>query len=169
MSGRIIDTNVWIAASDKSTCSPECMERCIDFLKEFVASSEKLVWDEASFDTHNNPPGNSAYKELKDNLYQGDYAFDLFNSHFMNHYLFDLIELSYNEEGAVLDGGIEINQVELDGIVHPFEPADRKWIALHLKHSEHPVIYNATDGDWHKARQDLQKHGIVVKELVCED
>jgi hypothetical protein len=169
VSGRIIDTNVWVAASGKSSCSLECMERCIDFLNEFVASKEKLVWDEASFDTHNNPPGDSAYKELKDNLCPGDFAFDLFNNHIMNNFQFDLIELSYDEAGAVLEGGIVINQVESDGTVHPFEPDDRKWIALHLKHPEHPVIYNATDSDWHKARGDLQKNGIAVIEFMGED
>ena len=169
MSGRIIDTNVWIAASGNSNCSVESMESCMDFLNEFVASKENLVWDEVSFDTHNNPPGNSAYKEFKNNLQQGDFAFDLFNRHFMNYHLFDLIELSYDETGAVLDGGIEINQVESNGRIYPFEPADRKWIALHLKHPEHPTIYNTTDSDWYKARRDLQKYGIDVKQVGFED
>ncbi len=169
MSDRIIDTNIWIAASGKSSCSVECMEHCIDFLNEFIATKDDLVWDKASFDTENNPPGDSAYKELKDNLCPGDFAFDLFNNHIMNDFRFNLIELAYNEAGAIVDGGIEINQVEPEGAVYPFEPDDCKWIALHLRHPEHPAIYNATDSDWYKARQDLQKYGIVVRELDCED
>ena len=80
----------------------------------------------------------------------------------------DIIELEYDSVGAILPGGIEIYQEEENGSRNLFEPNDRKWVSLHLKHSDHPAIHNATDSDWYKARYDLEQHGIVVRELCTE-
>jgi len=114
---------------------------------------------------HDDPPGNSVLKELKRNLREGDYAHDLFWKHFFSRGLITPVSLQYDSEGAILPGGITINQVEPNGKVTPFEPNDRKWIALYLTHGSTPPIQVAADSDWEKARADLTKHGIKVNQL----
>lgn len=78
---------------------------------------------------------------------------------------YELIQLQYNEEGAILPGAMKIYQIEDDGSRHPFEPSDRKWIALQVLNPDHPSIYNATDSDWEKARNDLVRYNIKVCQL----
>lgn len=161
----ILDTNVWIAAAGRAECLTDCCN-CQDFIREIVDEGGVLVVDAASFST--NPPGNSVWQEIKQNFNSQDYYFALFWEHFYNNMKMDIIELEYDSVGAILPGGIEIYQEEENGSRNLFEPNDRKWVSLHLKHSDHPAIHNATDSDWYKARYDLEQHGIVVRELCTE-
>jgi len=157
LSGRIVDTNVWVVASGDSSASEECLETCFDWLLAFRDSGDDLVVDRASFG--NEPvPGVSVLKELRGNLKGGSFIRDLFNRVFMAEYRFDLIDIEYDQSGALLPQHIEL---------HGFEPADRKWVALHLAHDHHPSIHNAYDGDWIKHEEDLERAGVAVTQL-CE-
>ena len=168
MSKFIIDTNVWVVASGKAPQStPECVEACLEILRSLQQAGASLVVDEASF--MSNPPGNSVLEEFKNNLDEGDYGYDLFWRKLFPRWgvdwEVDLVELLYDVSGAILPNGITITQQHPDGGSGPFEPNDRKWIALQLIHPNHPVINNATDSDWEKARQDLTTNNIKIKQL----
>ncbi len=163
MSEFIIDTNVWAVASGKYPQStPECHEACLEILKSLREVGASLVMDEASF--MSNPPGNSVLEELKNNLVEGDYGHDLFWRELYTRWGIDLIELDYDSSGAILPNGIVITQQD-NGASCPFEPNDRKWIALHLKHPNNPMIHNAVDSDWEKARCDLTCNNIKIRQL----
>ncbi len=164
VSDYIIDTNVWMAASGNATCNDSCMRACLEFLEMLRQTGASVV-----IDTEDNPPGNSVLGELRRNLREGDYAHDLFWGHFFNQWLITPVALCYDSAGAVIPGGIVINQKEPDGTTIPFEPNDRKWIALYLAHGSTSPIYNATDSDWEKARADLLKHRIEVHQLCTGD
>lgn len=160
----ILDTNIWLAAAGKADCLKSCLE-CQNFIANIVETGGQIVVDAASF-IGENPPGNSVWQELKQNFTVQDYYYALFWEHFYNNWKIETVELEYEDGfGAKLPNGIEIFQEEQDGTRHPFEPNDRKWVALHLLHKEHPPIHNATDSDWHKARNDLRKYGIMVNEI----
>ncbi|ETT49758.1 hypothetical protein C162_12768 [Paenibacillus sp. FSL R7-269] len=164
MNNYIIDTNVWMVASEEGDFSAETMDICRQFLQSIKQNSAaKVVMDQASFDT--NVPGNSVYYELKRNLVEGSYAHDLFNKYILNEFRFELIELNYDSEGAVIPGGIQIFQRFAGGGVVPFEPNDRKWIALYLNCPSNP-IFNACDSDWENAREDLIANKIRVHQLL---
>jgi len=82
---RIVDTNVWVVAEGDSWPSETCVQTCLDWLKGFKESGERLVVDEASFG--NEPvPGETVYKELRRCLSGGSYVHDLFNQHFMKDF-----------------------------------------------------------------------------------
>ena len=157
MSGRIVDTNVWVVASGDSSASEDCLERCFNWLLDFRESNDPLVIDFASI-TNDPVPGNSVLSELRGNLEGGSFGRDLLDKVFMAGFRFYPVEIEYDESGARLPADIE-----LPG----FEPADRKWVALHMAHPDRPPIHNAYDGDWIKHEQDLQKADIAVTQL-CE-
>jgi hypothetical protein len=160
MTGRIVDTNVWIVASgggEDCWMSEDCVESCLQWMSEFRDSKEPLIVDASSFG-EGNVPGTTVIKELRNNLTQGSFGHDLLNRHFMQDFLFELIEIEYDSEGANLP-----HHLQLPG----FEPADRKWVALHINHPARPPIHNAADGDWIKQKSHLKTAGIVVVNL-CE-
>lgn len=160
MSDYIVDTNVWATAAGYAECDEECMLACVEFLEMLRETSASIV-----IDCEDAPSGNSVLGELKRNLREGDYTHDLFWRHFFNLGLINHVVLQYNHEGAVIPGGIEIRQVEPDGSFTPFDPSDRKWIALYLTHGSASPIHNATDSDWEKARADLTANNIRVHQL----
>ena len=124
-----------------------------------------VVFDQASFDDGREVPGDTAFQELKRNLTDQDYAYDLFWNHLFRNWRIETVELQYGEKGALLPENMLIRQVEPDGKMNPFEPSNLKWIALHVYHPEHPPIYNASDGDWEKARADLEANNIQFHQL----
>lgn len=152
-----MDTNVWVVASGESSASEDCLENCFEWLLGFRNSGDDLVVDRASFRSEA-VPGNSVLKELRGNLKGGSFGRDLFETAFMTDFRFEIIDLEYDDSGAVLP-----QDVELPG----FEPADHKWVALHLTHDDHPPIHNAFDGDWIKHEEDLHRAGVAVRHL-CE-
>jgi hypothetical protein len=133
------------------------LETCFDWILAFRDSGDALVVDRASFG--NEPvPGASVLTELRGNLKGGSFLRDLFNRVFMAGHRFDWIDIEYDQSGAILP-----EEIELPG----FEPADRKWVALHLAHDDHPPIHNAYDGDWIKHEDDLKRARVAVTHL-CE-
>jgi len=156
MTCRIVDTNVWLVASGHSNAGPGCREKCLSWFKNFELSREKLLIDRASFFAHTEQEGRTVLGELKHKLREGSYALDLYNNHFLKHFLIEAIGLEYKDGGAVLP-----DHVKLPG----FEPADRKWVALHLKHPDRPPIHNAFDTDWLKSEKDLLAAGVEVVHL----
>lgn len=152
-----MDTNVWIVASGDSSASEDCLESCLNWLVDFRDSGDALVIDFASL-KNDGVPGSSVLTELRGNLKGGSFGRDLFDKVFLANHRFDTVEIEYDDSGARLPADIQ-----LPG----FEPADRKWVALHIAHSDRPPIHNAYDGDWIKHEDNLQQAGIVVAHL-CE-
>ncbi len=173
MSSRIVDTNVWVAASGGAPhMGEECTETCFEWFETFKSSWDLLVIDADSWGSaEHHVPGTSVIGELKANLGPGSYGLDLLNHHFMPLNLFDPIQLEYGGKGAYIledmdEKGDIVDRVD-ESILPGFEPNDRKWIALHLKHPLRPPIHNAADGDWIKAEEHLRRMDVKVVQL-CE-
>jgi len=49
------------------------------------------------------------------------------------------------------------------------DPSDRKFVAVALAHSRRPSIWNATDTDWWKLREELATNGVRVRFLCPSD
>jgi hypothetical protein len=63
---------------------------------------------------------------------------------------------------------IDFEEFPDDPALYKFDPADRKFVAVAIVHSEHPRILNATDSDWWYYKDVLAKHGVKV-DFVCPD
>jgi hypothetical protein len=152
-----VDTNVWIAASMRSSASVECAGTCLQWLTDFRETQDHLIVDQASFASAR-VAGNTVLQEIRQNLRPGDFGLDLLNRHFLARCLFAIVPIEYDDSGAVLPEGVSIPGIE---------PADRKWVALNLAHPDRPPIHNACDGDWIKTEADLTAAGVEVVHL-CE-
>ena len=49
-----------------------------------------------------------------------------------------------------------------------FDRSDRKFVAVALTSQHSPPVLNATDSDWWKWRQALERNGIEI-EFLCDD
>ena len=49
-----------------------------------------------------------------------------------------------------------------------FDPADRKFIAVAVAHSDNPPILQAVDSEWFKYRDNLMQNGVTI-EFFCEN
>ncbi len=169
MTARIIDTNIWIAASGKADHAGEtCTDRCSKWLSEFARSTDSLVIDEASLENHE-VPGLSVLAELRRNIREGWVGHDVLNRLYRD-FRFEPMPIRYDRDGAIIErlddqGDLEqIDEKKLPG----FESADRKWVALHFAHPERPPIHNALDGDWLKQWATLRRLGVALR-LVCRE
>lgn len=152
MTDYVVDTNVWVMVdriheADLTPAELNCIERCRDWLYDFVNGSDRLVVD-------------------YDNLILGKYRRNLTLSGQARRFLRRL-------ELQPLDRLVYV-AIALDENGHaiiPFaftDPNDRKFIAVALAHNPTPTIINATDSDWHKDRQALEAAGLTIEEL-CPD
>jgi hypothetical protein len=55
-----------------------------------------------------------------------------------------------------------------DPDLSPFDPADRKFVAVAIASQEQPPILNASDTDWWEHREALGRHGVEVRFLCPE-
>ena len=101
MSGRIVDTNVWVVASGDSSASEDCLESCLNWLLDFRESDDPLVIDSASLKS-DPVPDDTVLNELRGNLKGGSFGRDLFDKVFMANFRFDPVEIEYDVSGARL-------------------------------------------------------------------
>ena len=156
MSEVVIDTNVWVLA-DRITSDnegvplyeAECIEACYRWLNRFAEGSDQLVVDYAY----------RALAKYRDNIREGGFAEQVLNQ----------------LESAVLQRLVFVQIVfdSDDYAILPFpitfkDPEDRKFIALAIARDPIAPIYNATDTDWEKEREQLVSHGLTIHEL-CPD
>ena len=156
MSEVVIDTNVW-ALADRITSDnegvplheAECIEACYLWLNRFAESSDQLVVD-------------YAYRVLakyRDNIREGGFAEQVLNQ----------LESVALERIIFVDIQLDIDDYAILPFPMTFEdPEDRKFIALAVAREPFAPIYNATDTDWAKEREQLAQHGLTIHELCPE-
>ena len=150
----VVDTNVWATAgksiADVYTIEEaDCIEHCTDWIMELLDGPRKVIVD-------------------TDGKVIDEYTFYILHGRFPESELHRLyselwgrleqVEIEFDEAGyAVLPEALKFH-----------DPADRKFVALALAVDPYAPIYNATDTDWTKEREQLEAAGIFVEEL-CPD
>ena len=156
MSEAVVDTNVWVLAdritSDNASVPASeatCIEASYQWLTEFVESDDQLVVDYAY----------RILREYRDNVQPGGVS-----------------ELILNElESRALERLIYVD-IEFDSNHHAYLPFpisfddlnDRKFIAAAISREPYAPIFNATETDWTKEKDQLSQNGITIHEL-CPD
>ena len=87
--------------------------------------------------------------------FPGSKLFELFN-HIWGR--FETLEVSFDDDGYAL----------LPEQISFHDAADRKWIALAIAIIPFAPIYNASDTDWAKEREQLLRFGLTIHELCPE-
>lgn len=150
----VVDSNVWAwvdkPISQLSKVELQCLQACLEWLKEFVPSADKLVVD-------------LTYKilqEYRNQIKKGGLAEQWLNkveTQPRNRKLVEL-QIEFDDDGyAVVPESLAMN-----------DKADRKFIAVALKDNPIPPIVNASDTDWYKDQDMLKKGGIQVIELCLD-
>ncbi len=151
MDNIVVDTNVWITAGKlpsevKTIEEVDCIEACLDWSTDFMSGehrilvdSEARVFDEYwTYVSHWQVPGSRLF-ELYNNLWDR----------------FETVEIKYDDDGyAILPETMTFHGA-----------ADRKFIALALSQSPFAPIFNASDTDWEKELEILEKHNLTIHEL----
>lgn len=154
MNNIVVDTNVWITAGklaeEVDTIEEvDCIEACIDWTNAFLSGDERVLVDTDGkvFDEY--------YRFVSAGRFPGSSLFELYNNLWER---FESIEIEYDEDGyAILPDTISFHDL-----------ADRKFVALAIAQEPIAPIYNASDTDWAKEREQLAQHGLSIHEL-CPD
>lgn len=150
----VVDTNVWATAgktiAEVDTIEEaDCIEHCADWIVEFLDGNFKLIVDSNGkvIDEYNYYilPGRFPESELN-RLYS-----ELWGR-------LEFVDIEFDEAGYAV----------LPEIVCFHDPADRKFVALALACDPYAPIYNATDTDWTKEREQLIANDLIVEELCPE-
>ncbi|GAA3926287.1 hypothetical protein [Hymenobacter algoricola] len=150
----ILDTNVLLTADGKSDAAIACIRAAksrLDVVQEngcLVLDSHYLILKEYGNKLSPigpNTPGNAFLKWLLSNK--------------ANPAFCEEVALETNPDGSFAT-------FPSDSALAAFDPSDRKFVALCLAHPEHPAIVNATDTDWHKDCEALERNGVQL-EFLC--
>ncbi|MEM6282157.1 MAG: hypothetical protein AAF787_08195 [Chloroflexota bacterium] len=152
----VVDTNVLAFVDEPREDMTEeeipCVEACLEWLTGFdMAGPDRVVIDHdyrilTEYRTYTNRrPGGFAHNWL--NQLMSNFGTSI-----------DPVAIQFDDNGyAILPDSLPFDDM-----------ADRKFIAVTLKHSPMPSIINATDTDWSKQKAMLEANGIDVVEL-CPD
>ena len=153
MSEVAVDTNVWvkvdeIVAETETDEEKQCITSCQSWLEHFITSEDRLVVD--SYETH------LILTEYRNNVRPGGVAENLLNE--LTGRLFHRLVLK-----AI--------HLDLDGFAilpspfHLTHGKDRVFVAVAIQCHPFAVIFNATDSDWAKDREQLAEQGLTIHEL----
>ena len=156
MTELVLDTNVLVmvdiqAHEMDSEEQRACATVCYDWLEQFRNGNERLIID--SYSTY------AILTEYRNRVRPGGVAESLLN--LLTGELFYRLELKNIQLDA---NGIALVPERFQ-FVHS---KDRKFIAVAIQCKPYAPIYNATDTDWTKEREQLEAAGIFVEEL-CPD
>lgn len=156
MTELVLDTNVLVmvdiqAQEMSSEEQKNCATACYDWLEKFRKSTDRLVID--SYSTY------AILNEYRNRVRPGGVAESLLN--LLTGELFARLELKDIQLDA---SGIALVPERFQ-FVHS---KDRKFIAVAIQCSPYAPIYNATDSDWAKEREQLMRNDIIVEELCPE-
>jgi len=150
----VIDANVW-AMADRPIMKglpieeENCIKACRDWLEQFVNGDDRLVvdWQYAII------------SEYRRNISSNGLAEQLLNRlESVSLSRFTGVNLDLDRDNhAILPQGLTLD-----------DPADRKYVAAAINCDPHASIYNATDTDWLKEREQLSRYGLTIHEL-CPD
>ncbi|MCR5889298.1 hypothetical protein LRS06_16300 [Hymenobacter sp. J193] len=150
----ILDTNVLLTADGKSDAGLACVRAAktrLDTVREqggLVIDAGFLILKEYGHKLQPlgpNTPGNAFLKWLLQNKATPVFC--------------EQVPLEIAEDGSFAAFPADPNLAR-------FDLSDRKFVAVALTHPAHPPIVNATDTDWHHAREALEGHGIRL-EFLC--
>lgn len=149
MTDYVIDTNVWVMVDNieevNSLEEIKCVEICERWLRDFMNSDNRLVVD---------------------HLYAifGEYRGQITLSRRLANKWLNALERAPRDR--IVDIAIEFDD---DGnAVLPFDlhdKSDRKFAAVALAHKPTPPIVDATDTDWEKDKEKLEKAGLIIQEM----
>ena len=153
MTDFVVDTNIWAMASksaaEMTNDELKCSEICIEWLKIFVSSDDRLIVD-------------LTYRiltEYRANITKGSLAEQYLNqlqSRPLDRFVYMQVEFDDNDY-AILPEHITFDDED-----------DRKFIAVAIQFDPYAPIYNATDTDWAEEKESLINQGFTIHEL-CED
>lgn len=153
----VVDTNVIVVANGKSEqASATCVLTCIERLQQIRDGDVKLVLDD----------GRRILNEYMRNLHTGGIEF---GDRFLRDLLTNIDKMCDFVSITNVDG-LENVFLEFpsDHALIDFDPADRKFIAVALTHSDIPPILQAVDSEWWNYRDTLKQNGVII-DFVCED
>lgn len=156
MSEVVVDTNVWVkvdevVADTETNEEKQCIISCQQWLEHFISSEDRLVVD--TYDTH------AILNEYRNNVRPGGVAESLLN------------ELTGRLFHRLILKTIQIDTDRFAILPPPFHLThgkDRMFVAVAVQCDPYAPIYNATDTDWAKERDQLLDLGLTINEL-CPD
>ena len=153
----VVDTNVVVVANGRSEqASSDCVETCGERLEEIMRGEKTLVLDNRWI----------ILREYMQNLRSN--GADV-GDRFLGWILVNKDDRCDLVSITSVDGSDnEFEEFPPDPALKDFDPADRKFVAVALAHSERPPILQAVDSQWWDFRDALGRNGIIV-EFICED
>jgi hypothetical protein len=154
----VVDTNVIMAASGKSSCSPLCARVCLDAIKKITSGSTRLVIDnrwriireyQANLNNRGQPGIGQAFLKWV-----------LTNQ--QNHELCISVAITPKQSQSE-----DFEEFPSHPDLASFDPSDRKFVAVAATHRSRPRIAQATDSKWWGWKDALRESGIKVH-FLCE-
>ncbi len=153
----VVDTNVVVVANGKSQqASTTCVVTCVERLQQIIVGEVKLVLDD---EWH-------ILDEYMRNLRSS--GADV-GDRFLRWLLTNKDKMCDFVSITPIDGSEnEFHEFPMDPALANFDPADRKFIAVALAHSDKPPILQAVDSVWWNYRNTLKQNGVTI-DFICED
>ena len=153
----VVDTNVVVVANGRSEqASSDCVETCGERLEEIMRGEKTLVLDNRWI----------ILREYMQNLRSN--GADV-GDRFLGWILVNKDDRCDLVSITSVDGSDnEFEEFPPDPALKDFDPADRKFVAVALAHSERPPILQAVDSQWWDFRDAFRRNDIIV-EFICEE
>jgi hypothetical protein len=153
----VVDTNVAVVANGKSQqASASCVATCVERLQQIIVGEVKLVLDDEW----------KILDEYMRNLRSiGADVGDRFLGWLLTNKdkMCDFVPIT-----PINGSENDFREFPTDPALANFDPADRKFIAVALSHSDKPPILQAVDSEWWNYRETLQQNGVTI-DFICED
>lgn len=153
----VVDTNVAVVANGRSQqASAACVLTCTEKLQQIMTGELRLVLDDDWRIL------NEYMRNLRSN---GVDIGDRFLGWILTNRdrYCDFVSIT-----PIDSSENDFREFPTDPALNDFDPADRKFIAVALAHSEKPPILQAVDSKWWNFREALRQNGVTV-EFICEN
>ncbi len=153
----VVDTNVAVVANGKSQqASATCVLTCVERLQQIIDGEVTLVLDD----------GRRILNEYIRNLRSS--GVDI-GDRFLRWLLTNKDKMcDFVPITPINDSENGFREFPTDTALANFDPADRKFIAVALSHSDRPPILQAVDSEWWNYRDTLKQNGVTI-DFICED
>ena len=159
----IVDTNVPLVANRFSYASEDCVEICVDRLKQITDGETKLAVDYRALDGQQHII--DEYRNKLDASRQpgvGDAFLKWVEINWTNPDRCDLVEITL----IIVGGKINFTEFSNDPALANFDDDDRKFVAVACAHPGQPPILQAVDSKWRNFLGVLTQNGVTV-EYLC--
>jgi hypothetical protein len=157
----VVDTNVAVVANGRSEqASADCERMCIQRIQRITKRTDKLVLDDQwriirEYQNHLRPEGQRGV---------GDAFLMWVLTNRKNPKRCQLVTIT-----QVGDNETDFREFPSDPALQGFDPADRKFVAVVLAHSQHPPILQAVDSKWWDVKEPLERNSVKVEFLCPHD